>query len=88
MLSINWDRKIHISEAMMKKRRPSRKIRSCAFTAEFLSPFSVPCEILTANSWPRVLHCLDKILQSESWLQELIRIDVEPVHFHCARIPW
>lgn len=68
--------------------RSVRRIRSGAFTAEFLGPVGVPREILSANGGPRVLDCLDEILQSERWLQKLICIDVEPAHFLCARIAW
>jgi hypothetical protein len=85
---IDGGRKIHVSEAMMGRISIIRNIRSGAFTAKFLCPFSVPREIFSANCRSRVLDCLDEILQNERWLQKLLCIDVEPSHFHCARIPW
>ncbi len=51
-----------------------------AFTSKLLRPVLVPMQIFTADRRPRALDRLDEVLHLQRRLQQLLRIDIDPIH--------
>lgn len=55
-------------------------------TTKLCRPFGVVLEILSTDCRPRSLDRLDKVLDHEWRLQELIRVDIHPSHLCCPLV--
>lgn len=66
--------------------KPEILSRSCALAAKLLGPLLVPLQVLLADCRPRVAHRLDKVLEHERRLEQLVRLDLHPGHLHRARV--
>jgi hypothetical protein len=58
------------------------KATSSSFAAKLCCPLRVPLEIVAADSWSGSLDGFDKILDVQWRLQQLLRVNVYPSHFH------
>lgn len=59
-----------------------------AFTSEFIGPVFVALDILCRDGWPCTLNGTDEIFELEIGLDEIVRFDFRPRHFHCAMVAW
>lgn len=59
---------------------------SAALAAKLLCPLCAAHQILLGHGRPAGLDGLDKVLDLERWLLQLVAVDLGPGHFLCAGI--